>query len=232
MPDFQYTKLDKSKANFRVDRFPDICPRCHHSGNFPFLSAREAPFIYYGTQKTFVECVFTCEKADCLRHFLGRYKRDSENFGIYQDCYPRAPKAIVFSDEIDYLSPQFAIIYNQAITAEGAELDQIAGVGLRKALEFLVKDFLIFTQPIEKHDGIRSTLLGPCINNYIDNRRIKESAQAAVYLGNDETHYTRKWTDHDISDLKLLIRNVVNHIEIEVTDAKYKDQLLPKKAAK
>ncbi|HKW51946.1 MAG TPA: hypothetical protein VJQ53_09455, partial [Candidatus Eisenbacteria bacterium] len=31
----------------------------------------------------------------------------------------------------------------QAMAAEGASLDQLVGMGLRKALEFLVKDFAI-----------------------------------------------------------------------------------------
>ena len=35
----------------------------------------------------------------------------------------------------------------------------------------------------------------------------------AVWLGNDETHYVRKWEDKDISDLKRLIKLTVNWIE-------------------
>lgn len=38
------------------------------------------------------------------------------------------------------VSPQFVEIYNQAKAAESFQLDQITGLGLRKALEFLIKD--------------------------------------------------------------------------------------------
>ena len=36
----------------------------------------------------------------------------------------------------------FLTIYNQSLSAEDNNLDQIAGIGYRKALEFLIKDYL------------------------------------------------------------------------------------------
>jgi hypothetical protein len=37
----------------------------------------------------------------------------------------------------------------------------------------------------------------------------------AAWLGNDETHYVRKWEDKDLNDQKSLIEVTVHWIEME-----------------
>jgi hypothetical protein len=109
----------------------------------------------------------------------------------------------------------FIEIFNQARTAESMHLDQICGLGYRKGLEFLVKDYLVTRKP-DRRDAILGGFLGPCIANYVDDPRIKEVAKRAVWLGTDETHYVRKWGDQDLSDLKNLIGLTVHWIEMEL----------------
>ena len=41
---------------------------------------------------------------------------------------------------------------------------------------------------------------------------VKSCAQRATWLGNDETHYVRKWENKNINDLKLLIRLTCNWV--------------------
>jgi len=48
-------------------------------------------------------------------------------------------------------------------------------------------------------------MLSACIQQYIDNEKIKLVSKRAVWIGNDETHYVRKWIEKDIEDLKRLI---------------------------
>lgn len=55
----------------------------------------------------------------------------------------------------------------------------------------------------------------------IDNPKIKEIAKRATWLGNDETHYFRKWEDKDLNDLKKLIEIVVYFISMELGVNKY-----------
>lgn len=45
---------------------------------------------------------------------------------------------------------------------------------------------------------------------------IKNVAKRAAWLGNDETHYVRKWASKDVTNLKQLIELVVRWIENEV----------------
>jgi hypothetical protein len=103
-------------------------------------------------------------------------------------------------------------------------LTEICGIGYRKALEFLIKDYLISNLPDEE-EHIKKKLLGKCINDYVENPNIKEMAKRAVWLGNDETHYIRRWENKDINDLKILIDITVHWIEMEVLTNKYKDDM-------
>ncbi len=59
--------------------------------------------------------------------------------------------------------------------AEAIGLDQLEGIGLRKAMEFLVKDYAISKNPDQEED-IRSKFLGACINEYIIGFRCASSA--------------------------------------------------------
>ena len=90
----------------------------------------------------------------------------------------------------------------------------IAGPGYRKALEFLVKDYLCHSIP-DKADKIKQLQLGLCIETYVDHDKIKQMAKRAAWLGNDETHYVRKWEDKDLEDLKKTLELTVHWIAME-----------------
>ena len=64
-------------------------------------------------------------------------------------------------------------------------------------------------------ETVEKLLLGKCINDYLKNDRIKDIAKRATWIGNDETHYVRKWIGKNITDLKLLIDLTVHWIETE-----------------
>ena len=120
-----------------------------------------------------------------------------------------------FSDIIDNVSSSFGIIYNEAFTAEQMNLMEICGVGYRKALEFLIKDYTIQSKDGQTVDVIKKMPLAKCIDEYVDDAKIKAVAKRAVWLGNDETHYVRKWEGKDVQDLKGLIRLTTLWIEKE-----------------
>jgi len=86
-----------------------------------------------------------------------------------------------FSDSIKSASPTFVEIYDQAIAAESHDLSQLVGIGLRKSLEFLVKDFASAQHP-DKEDEIKQMQLGPCISAYIEDPNVKGCAKLAAWL--------------------------------------------------
>ena len=121
-----------------------------------------------------------------------------------------------FSDKINSLSPNFVEIYHQSEKAENMGLTEICGLGYRKALEFLVKDYAITFNPGDS-DTIKRKLLSPCINDHIDNKRIKSLATASAWIGNDETHYIRKHEDYNLGHLKAFISAIVSYIDSELS---------------
>jgi hypothetical protein len=116
------------------------------------------------------------------------------------------------------LSPDFVQIIEQAETAQQLGLEQISGVGYRKALEFLVKDYAIKSSPTSAEE-IKAMPLAKCITQFVKSERVQEVAKRAVWLGNDETHYVRKWEGKDLKDLKALIHLTVSWIDMEFTTA-------------
>ena len=164
--------------------------------------------------------------------FIATYLQPKNNYGGYEDEYtfrfaaPYANKEPDIPDEIKDLSKYFKEIYTQAHSAEHHRLDQIAGMGYRKALEFLIKDYCI-SKHADKEMEIKSEYLGVCINKYINDAKIQKCAKLSAWLGNDETHYVRKWEDKDIADLKILIRLTVNWISNDILTEKYSADMDP-----
>ena len=124
------------------------------------------------------------------------------------------------SPEIESLSPSFASIYRQALATEALNLTQMTGLGLRKALEFLVKDYAISKFP-QDQEVIKKKPLGLCINEYLKEEYLRECARRATWLGNDETHYWREWKNHDVKDLKKLIRLTLRWLEYSILSERY-----------
>lgn len=52
------------------------------------------------------------------------------------------------------------------------------------------------------------------------NDNVKTTAERAAWIGNDETHYARRWEDKDLDDLKTLIELTVHWIEMEIMTKK------------
>ena len=94
-------------------------------------------------------------------------------------------------------------------------LMEICGVGYRKALEFLIKDYIIQGKSEDIVDKIKKIRLAKCIDDYVEDEKLKAVAKRAVWLGNDETHYVRKWENKDVQDLKGVIRLTILWIEKE-----------------
>lgn len=117
-----------------------------------------------------------------------------------------------FSKAISDLSPDFVSIYNESLQAEELGLDSICGMGYRKSLEFLLKDYIIHKNP-SKRNEVSTKMLMACINDYIDDDRLKSLAKASAWLGNDETHYTKKHAHFGTEKLKTFINAFVTFID-------------------
>lgn len=110
----------------------------------------------------------------------------------------RLPKIIV------QISERFCSIFNEAVHAHYIGLYNICGPSYRKALEILIKDYCIYLHP-ECKETIVKKELHLCVTEDIDSQTVRDIAARAVWLGNDETHYEKRWTSKNVDDLFKLI---------------------------
>ncbi|WP_182006120.1 DUF4145 domain-containing protein [Priestia aryabhattai] len=194
---------------------PDTCPICS------FGISPECILVHHKSH-IITELLCGCPRHECGSLFFAVYKDDFHTELLRFYPYSKVNKK--FPEEISEISSEFVTIYNQAHHAEQEGLDLICGVGYRKALEYLIKDFAIGnnSDDIEK---IQKMPLQQCVQKYIDQSDIKDMAERAIWLGNDETHYVRKWGSKDIKDLKNLIDLTVYYLSMELKAKKYREEM-------
>jgi hypothetical protein len=147
-----------------------------------------------------LEIVYVYPNLSCNETFIGYFTVGQHAFSL-TSTRPVEIESPTFEPSIVEISPAFCTIYTEAYKAEQLGLLEICGVGYRKSVEFLVKDYIIRARPGNKM-AVEAIMLGPCIENYVYVPRIKEVAKRVTWLGNDETHYRRRWIDKDLSDLR------------------------------
>ena len=202
--------LNQMDHALQIERRPDVCPLCHHA--MEFLNHQYAS---YNPVSKWAQLVYRCQKLSCQNLFFANYAlKHGSDVLIFGHTSPVSLVTRPFSEIINNTSKEFGDIYNQALASELQGYLKICGVGYRKALEFLVKDYLIGIHP-DKTEEIKTKFLGKCIEEYISNANIKIVAKRAVWLGNDETHYVRIWEGKDLQDLKKLVDLTVHWIEME-----------------
>ena len=201
-----------SKKNLEIE-YPSVCPMCHKSGDPSYLSS-----YYIDDEHTYPNLFVhffchNCEKTFLGNYHIGPYHGLTELMGF--EPISRVEER-EFPKHIKDLSPDFCNIYNQAYASQQYRLNDISGMAYRKALEFLVKDYAIFLRPDDKEAIIKAPL-SQCINNYIDNGKIKHLAVASAWIGNDETHYERKQQEYNVDDLIEFINAIVSFIDFDIS---------------
>lgn len=109
--------------------------------------------------------------------------------------------------DIVKISPLFEDIYNESHIAESFGLLHIAGMGYRKSLEFLIKDYLILVTPYKK-EKYQSMPLNQVID-HLDDKDLITLSRAGAWLGNDESHFIRVYEDKGIKELKDFISETI-----------------------
>ena len=192
------------------------CPICNSS-----IAPVEKSKFFNSDSKMYF---FMFECPACNKGFITHYNYTNErkiknnisyNMLKLVNSYPKLPELHQFDENIKKLSSNFCEIFNQAYVAEQMNLNEIAGIGYRKALEFLIKDYCIDKNK-EHEETIKKEPLSQVITNYILSDKIRNLAKASIWIGNDETHYVRKYEDKDIKDLKRFISATVAYITYEL----------------
>ncbi len=237
----------KKNPEFAVSQGPDSCPTCK-AHQVPI--DLEIPFWTDANRNVYL--AFLCTNPKCRRPFYGVFIDVGTQQTIdgkylpafdYLESIPYQPSVTPPLPNIAAVSPSFYGILGEAEKAEGYGLSEIAGPGYRKALEFLIKDYATRETREKKVtadeandvaaanaadaeiQAIRKMALGNVIANRIADDDIKQMAQRAAWLGNDETHYTRIWKGHDLQDLKHLISLVMGFVDRREQARRYIEQM-------
>lgn len=212
-----------STLSFQI---PNFCPNC---------GKIVAPIVEHITTSNnsddshfSIGLLLRCSDENCNHYFELEYAGSNEMYGRNIDDHPVKQSIIPPIDdhlpaEIESVSPIFKKTYDQALKAELIGLDQIAGVGMRKSIEFLVKDYLVNVKGEEEQE-IQNLNLSPAIKK-IEFEKLHNLTLAATWIGNDETHYVKKWEDKDISDMKKFIRSASLFISADIDSSEASDMI-------
>lgn len=203
-----------------VIEVPDFCPHCGK-----VMELEQVVVKYDSISQHYLLCA-RCSVDSCKKFFSLEYSSflDEYRFRHLNKLIPYSYNGFQepdISKRIIDLSPIFAETFLQANIAEGKSLNQVSGIGFRKAFEFLVKDFASYKNP-DRIEDIRKNNVNNVINMfYTDMPKLKELLHITRKIGNDETHYYREYDNVDIKDLKKLITNFSLYIDIILNIEEY-----------
>lgn len=198
-------------TGYQVD-VPEACPICHRYSEIAVWTADVV-----GPNKG-VQVVLRCAYHECRSFFICSYGPTPSPTLLAVS--PLKPPASMFPESVSRLSPTFVAIFKEAHEAKHLGLTQIAGPGYRKAFEFLIKDYAKSLTSGQEEE-IEKMFAGRSVADFISDACIQAVAKRCLWLGNDESHYLRKWTEHDVEDLAILIKLTASWIDIDELSKSY-----------
>ncbi|MEZ3435690.1 MAG: hypothetical protein K1W34_13940 [Lachnospiraceae bacterium] len=207
-----FTALNSNESHEESVELPRICPIC----GFSLVPKISAAISLSDLNEDGAKAFLLNYCSQCDECFISQHIYDEEeDVYAFLSSSPTKHTNQYFSDNIRELSPDFVSIYNDSLIAEKQGLLSICGMGYRKSLEFLIKDYAISLAP-SKRDDILKTSLSSCIKKYINDERLKTLATASAWIGNDETHYVKKNPNYGIENQKAFINAFVTFIDSDL----------------
>lgn len=190
---------------------PEHCPFCGHdvSLNRVFSCQSKTGRVY----------VCLCPRTECQAVFFIRWANG--NFTVY----PSEANMDKISSEIYTVSPDFYEAYKQSSIAENSGLSMICGMGYRRAAEYLVKDYLVAFADLDKSKEEIYKMSFSSAISMLPEPQLIDIAKASAWLGNDEAHTFRKWTNYDIQKLKSFIQSLASYASFKL-NAQEANQLI------
>ena len=217
---FMHDKTIQHNNSLSIVQVPDFCPHCGK-----VMELEQVDVKYDSTSDHYLLCA-RCSVDSCRKFFCLEYSSREDKYGqnFLHELIPYSYNGFQesnISERIIDLSPIFAETFSQANIAEGKNLNQVAGIGFRKAFEFLVKDFASYKNP-DRIEEIRKNNVNNVINMfYKEMPKLAELLHITRKIGNDETHYYREYDNVDVKDLKKLITNFSLYIDMILNIEEY-----------
>lgn len=203
---------------------PDQCPHCGITMELSIIQR------HINLAEGVMILTAQCTASACRKYFVLSYKFSRGEGPTTLIPYTYEPRIETdITKEVAQLSEEFTNTYKEALVADSRNLTHITGVSLRRAFEFLCKDFAIYqiSKPSYKADfeesqktpKTKEDIVNSNVNNIIDAffkdmPALQQLSHVIRKLGNDETHYYRKYEQLDIQDFKRLIETFMLYIQL------------------
>lgn len=158
--------------------------------------------------------VVMCPRDQCHALYVGINKPD------HASTFPSTADLTKVAPEIVNYYPEFLDIYKQSSIAEAEGLSDLAGMGYRKSVEFLIKLCDIDLFPDNKDQILREPA-AKSINRLSLYPQIRDLAKGIAWIGNDETHMFQKHPNYSIPEMKDFIY-ALSHLIVALNIAKDK----------
>lgn len=206
-------------TNFEI-RVLDKCPICQYGIDMSTCNYSNYHDIHDDSKSFNIISIYSCPH--CHNGFVVMHHMKVQKNGCIeksQSVYPTTASNLQIDEDIRQISPDFYEIYNQCLIAKNNGLNQLYGMGFRKALEQLVTDFVI-NQNCNDTDKILKMTLHNRIETYFKDSDVKTVLMACKCLGNNETHYENCNTDKDLQLFEDLIEDTLFYIRREIRHKK------------
>lgn len=193
------------------EKFESVIPvECPHCGAYstPQISAHTS--LSYSGMKIWL---FIFYNDCCDKQSFAIYKKQGGN-AEFLGILPVVHKLPQLPESLGKISPRFVALYQQSFDAEQNSYFELAGSGYRNAIEVLIKDFAIQELKVPEKE-VRKKSLSQAIETYLPNINASVSADVMRVLGNDYTHYERRYEDVDFQVLKRYLQIFINSIDCE-----------------
>lgn len=127
------------------------------------------------------------------------------------NTYPRAPQKN-FDPYIQELSPRFVALYDQVQNALLSNDSDLAGTGLRNAMEILIRDYAIKELGKTEGEVKKERSLDAAIKAFLPGTGLDQAAYFIKEGGNEFTHYFKKYEPFDIQEMNYYLDLIVNEL--------------------
>lgn len=195
-----------------ISKSSDVPLECPYCGKVIEFTQRGYSSLDINIYNTYY--IFLLYSKCCDKNSVASYRHDKKNKIIeFLSMYPN-PKPSVLPDSIHVLSPRFITLYADSEYTYSKNMFELAGSGFRNALEILIKDFAI-NELNEDSKEVSKKSLFDAIESYLPDPKLKKAADVVRILGNDYTHYDRKYNQYDIDLLKVYLDIFIKRIDAE-----------------
>lgn len=196
-----------SNYQFKYQK-PATCPHCG-TGTDAIITGK-SNFSLGGQALIAASCKCTA----CNKTFFFACASDGNGNAPNVCLYPGITFVPYKNENLSSISEHFIDMYNQALESEFVGNIELAAIGYRSALEILVKDFAITELDKSPEEVVKKSLCN-AIGEYLNQPDLVNTADVIRILGNDYTHYKRKYPEYDFELLKGYMEIFLKQIEVQ-----------------